>query len=152
MTTSSTTSEPEAPPSVFDVIPGGSLILQMPGSGLLRRGENAVRGVVASGLRWALGPAVFDPDQATAAAIDQTETRYNALHSAVQELVDAFDSDSRDAESTSDLTGIDLLRATKIRVKSLEDEIKAERQARKSAESRIGTSAGRGPAALTTTN
>lgn len=130
--TSSIGSEPEQPPSVFNVIPGGSLILHLPGSGLLLQGENVVRGVVASGLKWIFGgnpPA--DPEP-----VPDSDTKYNALHSAVQELVEMFDDDSKD-EAHSSLTGIDLLRATKIRVRALENEIKVERQARIRAEARI---------------
>lgn len=129
---SSIGSEPEPPPSVFNVIPGGSLILHLPGSGLLLRGENVVRGVVATGLKWIFGgspPA--DPEP-----VLDSDVKYNALHSAVQELVEMFDDNSKD-EMHSNLTGIDLLRATKIRVRALEDEIKAERQARIRAEARI---------------
>lgn len=129
---SSIASEPEQPPSVFNVIPGGSLILHLPGSGLLLRGENIVRGVVATGLKWIFGGnPPSDPEP-----LPDTDTKYNALHSAVQELVEMFDDDSKH-EAHSNLTGIDLLRATKIRVRALESEIKAERQARIRAESRI---------------
>eukprot|EP00474_Spongospora_subterranea_P009744 CRZ10202.1 hypothetical protein [Spongospora subterranea] len=131
---SSIQSEPEPPPSLFNIIPGGSIILQLPGSSLLLRGENLVRGVVASGLRYVFGsPIATDPEQ----LIEVTDTKYNDLHSAVQELVEMFDEEPRPEKDPADATGVDILRATKLRVRKLETDLVIECQARLRAESRI---------------
>lgn len=134
-------SDDEVSNSLLNRLPGGSVLLKLPGSGLVVRTESIAKRVVSGGFRWFLGMGATteepDPEEAL------VYHNYAELRSAVQELIDVFDesdvavsapASGGDSDSFND---VEFLRATKIRIEKLEGQLKAERQARKRAENRL---------------